>query len=151
MLFATVEEWGRTTLPWMSPTSSSRMLLYVVGPTPIARDKAALGVRKTLDTFLSEAVLEKAIRSYEIEDIDLRKEPERYQNSLHPMWWRIQWTEKNKHPYIPIFHNADAATNLGQTLFDMNARGIICVTRKGYENTTNQSKRETTDAIMLDE
>ncbi len=31
----------------------------------------------------------------------------------------------------------------------MNARGIICVTRKGYQNTTNPSKREVTDAIII--
>jgi len=69
---------------------------------------------------------------------------------MHPMWWRIRSTERDKHLYIPIFHNADAATNLGQTLFDIGARGVICVTRQGYDSTTNPSKREVTDAIMLD-
>jgi len=126
------------------------MLLYVVGSTPALRVKAAKGIRKTLDTFLKDAIVHQAILSYTFEDVDLGKEPERYQESMHPMWWRIRSTERDKHLYIPIFHNADAATNLGQTLLDIGARGVICVTRQGYESTTNPSKREVTDAIMLD-
>jgi len=121
---------------------AATMRWYIVGLTVAGQLYAANGLRESLEKLLARAKESGEISSFSTELVDLS-----LSGPPRNIW---SWARDKNHVYVPFFLNADKHKNLGQELFDANAPGVLCVTRKGYYKTTNPSKRDCFNALFLD-
>jgi len=131
---------------YANPENSMR--LFVVGETEEQRSEGAEAARTTLEGVLQEAQQGGEISRYEIEEVDLAINPEEADEMMSSYVWE-KLDDEDSGIYVPIFHNADNHPDLAQALFDGDYRGVLTVSREGYDAVTNKSKRGTFSALHI--
>ncbi len=124
--------------------------LFLISESEDIRKKGCEFTKVVLEEILNQAKSARKIKKQEVSIVDLNQEKELLTGLYEyaPFWQRMG--KQKGRVFIPIFHNADQYTNLAQMLFDHQKPGVLSVSKEGYYQVLNPSKRECFDKIYLD-